>query len=87
MDSKVTQNEKYIITIKISSTFQNIQSNKYVKHIGRKMHWNKTHFPSLNTIIGKPYPYESKGVLIHYNYPSNPMLGLGIVAIKIISCN
>ena len=50
------------------------------------MIWRNKLFPSLNVINGKKSPYGSKGILIHYNYWSDPKLVLGIVEIRIISC-
>ena len=49
--------------------------------------WNNTLFPSLNVIYGKTSPYGSKGILRYYHYRSNPKLGSGIVAIRIIPFN
>ena len=53
-----------------------------------KTRWNNKVFPVmnyLNFINGKPSPYGSKGVLIHYHYSSDPKLGLGIVTIRRIT--
>ena len=44
-------------------------------------------FPSLNVINGKTSPYESKGIIRHHYYWSDPKLGPGIVAIRIITCS
>ena len=48
------------------------------------MLWNKTLFTSLNVINGKPSPCGRKGILRHCHYCSDPILGLGIVATRII---
>ena len=48
-----------------------------------KLDGTKT-FPSLNVINGKTHTYRSKGILRHYNYWSDPKLGLVIVAIRIV---
>ena len=52
-----------------------------------KMIWNNKLFTSLNVINGKTYPYGSKGILIYYNYWSDPKLGSVIVEIIIIAFN
>ena len=49
------------------------------------MIWNKNLFPPLNAINVYKAPYVSKGVIRHYNYRSDPKVGLGIVDIKIIT--
>ena len=36
---------------------------------------------------GKALPYGSKGIIRNYNYRSDPKLGPGIVAIRIIPCS
>ena len=51
------------------------------------MLWNNKRFPSLNVINGKKPPYESKGILRHYNYWSDPKLGPAIVEITRTPCN
>ena len=48
---------------------------------------NNKLFPSLNVIIGKTYPYGTKGILRHYHYRSDTKLGPGIVSVRIIPCN
>ena len=72
---------------KYQSRIKNFQRNSYVDHSGTKMIWNNKLFPSLNVINGKTLPYKSKGILRHYNYQSDPKLGPGIVAIRIIPCS
>ena len=65
----------------------NVQRNSDVDHRGMKMICNNKLFPSLNVINGKIFPYASKGILRHYHNRSDPKLGLGIVAIRIIPCS
>ena len=48
---------------------------------------NNKLFPSLNIIDGKSSPNGSKGIIIHYHYRSDPILGPGIFAIRIITCS
>ena len=52
-----------------------------------KMRWNNKLFPSLNVIKGKISPYCIEGIIIHNHYRSDPKLGPGIVAIRIIPCS
>ena len=51
------------------------------------MKWNNKLFPSLNVINGKTLPYESKVILIHYHYRSDPKLGPCIFPIRKILCS
>ena len=41
----------------------------------------------MNVIRGEISPYGSKGIQRHEHYHSDPKLGPGIVAIRIIHCN
>ena len=50
------------------------------------MRWNNKLFPSLNVINRKSSSYESKGILRHYHYRSDPKLVPGGVSIRIIPC-
>ena len=59
--------------------------NNDVNNRGMKMGCNNELLSSLNVIIVKSSPYENKGILRHYHYWSDPKLGLGIVAIRIIT--
>ena len=51
------------------------------------MRRNNKLFPSLNVIIGKKYPYASKGIIRHCHNWSDSKFYPGIVAIGIISCS
>ena len=47
-----------------------------------KIIWNNKLFPSLNVINGKKSPYESKGIIRHYHYRSDPKLGPGVFPLE-----
>ena len=64
-----------------------VQRRSDVDHRGMKMRWNNKLFPSLNVINGETFPYESKGILIHYHYRYDTKLGPGIFGIRIIPCS
>ena len=87
MDSKVAQKLKKQSQFKYKSRILNVQRNSDVDHIGMNMRRNNKLFPSINVINGKTLIYASKGILRHYHYRSDPIFGLGIVAIRRISCS
>ena len=79
--------QKRELLFKYQPHFYNILSNDGVKHIDMKLLWRNKLFTSLNEINGKPAPYESKGLLIHYHYISDTKLCPCIFYIIRITCS
>ena len=65
----------------------NVHGKSDVNHRGMRTQCNNKLFPSLNGINGKLSTYVRKGTIRHYHYWSDPKLGPGIVAIRIIPCS
>ena len=82
-----TKFQKIISQFKYQSLIYNVQRNSYANQRGMKMRRKDKLFPSLNVLNGKTLPYASKGILRNYHYQSDPKLGPGIVAIRIIPCS
>ena len=79
--------QKRELIFKYQSHIYNFQSNSYINHRGMKIVRNNKFFLSINVINVQIISYNSKEIIRHCHYRSDPKLCIVMVSIRIILCS